>query len=333
MPYLIVPYDAIDRVAYGELLAACPTATVFHTLEWMRIYPLFGSGTKHFLALAEEGGKLLAAMPVTVFAKFCVQAVFSSGFSGYGGPIVRPECPPEVTRELVQQFAASFLTWRTVLGSVHDFDGLCGPLREYGFTAEPTATYQMALPATYAELEKNAKSTAKYRVRRALKAGVQVDRSKRAEDFEAWQRLCTRNYVAHGRRPYPAALYRAVWQAVQESDTFRFYAARLGGRVVGGTVQVFALHQVFYWMSATHDDCANLGVNDAVFHAVFHEAIAEGCKQFDFGASPVEAAGLIRFKEKWGGVEKPYVHYSYANRLGRLGRNLVRYGRFSAPHS
>lgn len=181
----------------------------------------------------------------------------------------------------------------------------------------------MSLPHTYEELAKRGKSDA----RRAAKFGIRTSRSKDTADFERWQQLCSANYIAHGRRPYPFALYRAVVERIQETDTLRFYVAKLDERVVGGTVQVFALQQGYYWMSATDPEFRNLEVNDAVLQAVFRDAIKESLASFDFGPSPAGAEGLARFKEKWGGHQKDYYQYSYESALGRLGANLVRYGR------
>ena len=118
-------------------------------------------------------------------------------------------------------------------------------------------------------------------------------------------------------------------RSIRDTDTLRFYVAKLDDRVVGGSVEVFALRQAYYWMGATDPEFRTCGVNDLVFQAVFVDAIEEGIASFDFGPSPAGAEGLARFKEKWGGIQKNYHRYSYSNRLGRIGANLVRYGKLS----
>ena len=329
MNYVIVPYNVVDRDAYASLLTACPSATVFHSLDWMRIYELLSGKSSQFLVCAQDGETLAAAMPVTVFEKFGAKAIFSSGFGVYGGPIARSECPPDVIPEMLKRFTAHFLGPRTVLCSVQDFHGVCDILQRKGFRLLRAVTHMMKIPDRYEDLEKGTKSTVKYRVRRAAKAGIEIFRTTTAADFERWQLLCSANYRAHARRPYSYALYRAVAQRIQETDTLRFYVAKLNDRVVGGAVCVFALKQAFYWMSATDPAFPNYGINDAVFHVVFQDAINEDLKQFDFGTSPIGAQGLMRFKEKWGGVERDYAYYHYANSIGRVGTNLTRYGRLS----
>jgi len=158
---------------------------------------------------------------------------------------------------LLKRFASHFHGPRTVLVSIQDFSGLGALLPRWGFKAARLSTHVMSLPHSYEELAKRGKSEAQYRAPRAAKVGIRTSRSKDTADFERWQHLCSANYIAHGRRPYPPALYRAVTERIQETDTLRFYVAKLDDRVVGGSVQVFALRQGYYWMSATDPEFRN----------------------------------------------------------------------------
>jgi hypothetical protein len=325
MDYTVIPYGAVNREAYASLLEKCPGATPFHSLDWMRIYELFSRKACQFLVCAQEGDTLLAAMPVTVFEKFCAHAVFSSGFGLHGGPICRSGCDSQVLAGLLNTFVGHFHGPRTVLVSVQDFPGLGAALQDRNFKATPISTHVMPIPDSYEKLDNKVQPK---EVRRAAKAGIRMSRSKDTADFEQWQQLCSANYIAHGRRPYPSALYRAVAERIQETETLRFYVAKLDGRVVGGSVQVFALRRGYSWMIATDPEFRNCGVNDGLYQAIFQDVITEGLTSFDFGPS-AGAEGVTRFKEKWGGLQRVYHQYSYANALGRIGANLVRYGRIS----
>jgi hypothetical protein len=325
MDYSVIPYGAVNQEAYSYLLQECPWATPFHSLDWMRIYELFSAKAHQFLVCAQEGNTLLAAMPVTAFEKFCARAVFSSGFGVHGGPICGPGCGPQVLAGLLKTFTSHFHDRRTVLMSVQDFSGLAATLQDFGFKATPVSTHVMSVPDRSEKLDNKVEPK---EVRRAAKAGIRMSRSKDTADFEQWQQLCSANYVAYGRRPYPSALYRAVAKRIQETDTLRFYVAKLGGRVVGGLVEIFALQQGYSWMSATDPEFRSCGVNDGLYQVIFQDAMIEGLTSFDFGPS-AGAEGVTRFKEKWGGLQRDYRQYFYANALGRLGANLVRYGRVS----
>jgi hypothetical protein len=325
MDYVVLPYGAVDAEAYASLLDACPEATPFHSLDWMRIYELFSRRASPFLLCAREGSMLVAAMPVTVIEKFFVRAVFSSGFGVHGGPICRPGFGSTALPGLLRTFVRHFNGPRTVLSSVRSLAGLADGLSDFGFSNSELSTHVMSIPSSYEALRQRIRTDTN-ELRRSARAGVSVARSSDAADFASWQRLCSANYVAHGRRPYPSALYRAVARRIRETDTLRFYVAKAAGRVVGGSVQVFALGKAYYWMSATDAGSRSLGVNDAVLDTVLREAIQQGLGSYDFGPSPSGAKGLTRFKEKWGGVRRDYRQFTRSNLIGRVGAQVVRRG-------
>jgi hypothetical protein len=329
MNFSVVRYSDIDRDAYGSLLADSSGATVFHALDWMPIYELFSPNASQLLVCARDQGTLLAAMPVTVFRKLCVRAVFSSGFSLYGGPIMRTSCGSTVLRGLLGYFERTLLGPRTVLCSIHDFAGVCGFLRERGFQPGQATTHVMMLPSSVDEFKSSLKRNVRYPINRAAREGVSVARVTAAADFEQWQQLCSDNYLAYGRKPYPRALYRAVARRLRESDALRFCAAKLEGRVVGGVVYFVALGQAFYWMSATDLRFHRFGVNHAIIHATLCDAIRTGVSLVDFGVTPEGSAGVSYFKRKWGLETQTYLHYDRVKTIGRVGANLLRYGRVS----
>lgn len=328
MYYSVIPYGAVNREAYASLLQDCPEASVFHSLDWMPIYELFSQKPCQFLICAREGDRLLATMPVTVFEKLWVRAVFSSGFGVHGGPICRPGYEGQVIPGLLKAFVAHFHGSRTALLGIQDFPGLAGALQGWGFKPTPVATFIAPMPDSLEKLEPKGRSIIKA-VRKSARAGIQIFRSKDPADFEQWQRLCSANYIAHGRRPYPPALYRAASELIEKTDTLRFYIAKLNDQVIGGTVQVFSIRQIYGWMSATDREFRIYGTNDVILQAVFEDAIAEGMLSFDFGPSPPGATGLVDFKKKWAGVQRDYYQYNYENIVGRIGANLVRYGKLS----
>jgi hypothetical protein len=327
MHYKVTPFESIDREAYLDLLQDCRGSSPFNSLDWMKIYELFSSGVRQFLICAHEGDCLFAAMPVTVFEKFFVHAVFSSGFGVHGGPICRPGHEDKAIPGLLEAFVREFGGFRTVLLSVQDFAGLASSLRALGLKETVVSTHVLPLPDCFDKLDKKVRTFCGYATRKAAKAGIEIYRSRDPGDFEQWQHLCSKNYIAHGRRPYPAALYRAVAQLLPKSDTFRFYVAKLNGRVVAGSVQVFGSRQVYGWLNARDSEFDSYRVNDAVVQTVFQDAIADGMVSFDLGPSPGGAKGVVGFKEKWGGIQKDYYQYSWTSVLGRIGANLVRYGR------
>ena len=328
----VVSYREVPQAEYSALLSACPDATVFHNLEWMPVYELFCRTAEQLLIVAREGSDLIAAMPVSVFRHLGAVAVFSSGFSAYGGVVLRRESDPAALGAVLKCFVKHFLTWRTLHAGVADFSGNCGLLKDYGLRESTVTTHVMKLPTDPNELAQSHRSPSNYRnrIRRIATADISIHRSKCPDDFRQWEKLCTRNYLAHGRRPYPAALYDSVARLICDTDSFRFHVAKQGSAVVGGTVHVCALKQSFYWMSATHPSFRAYHINAALTDLVLRELISEGYSRYDFGASPPNAEGLATFKERSGGVKRTYSIYEKTTPLGSLAMRVIR-GQYSLP--
>jgi hypothetical protein len=316
----VVPWKRVDRSRYADLCDAATTTTIFHSPEFMRIFDEFG--VDHSMIVSEDSHGLLAALPVTSFSMFGARALFSSGFSTYGGPIVRPG-HESVVAELLARFAAMTRDPRVVLASLQDFHGTSGRLAELGFKHTEASTLMLQLPEKFELLVKSSKLNAS-ELGRAARSGVRIGPSTDLHEFREWRSLCSRNYIGHGRRPYPPEFFAALERLIASTSTFRFFSAVLAGKVVGGIVAVFGRREVFYLMSAIDKDLRVPGVNDGVLSEVLRASIDAGCKSFDFGATPPDAHGLINFKRKWGGTSYRYATYVKSNWIGRFGAIWVR---------
>jgi ribosomal protein S18 acetylase RimI-like enzyme len=337
MRYEVTSLRELCPNAYQSLLDASPLATVFHSLEWLRVYEEFSPTTRQYMVCAWHGPDLVAAMPVTVFSRLGAIAVFSSGFSAYGGPVARPDCPQGVVDRVCEVFVRRFLRWHTVMAAVQDFGDVCGSLASHGFRRSPSFTHLINLPHTPGELEGLWPAPAKYRkaMRRVGYAGIRVELAASLQDFEASQKLISSHYVMQGRRPYPQQLYEAIQRLVAEGTNFRLFVAKKDGCVVGALLCVFALRRAFGWWLAVMPQYKAYQVSDALWDAAVRKAIEEGCDYMDMGASPSDRDGIVIFKEKWGGRKREFPTYSRASLIGRLGAHMVRYGmipRLGQPH-
>ena len=323
----VVRYKDVCPTAYRSFIEECPAATLFHSPDWLQIYELSSSQTKQFLICARESDSIIAAMPVTQFQRLGLRAVFSSGFSAYGGPIARPETDLSVRDRILDAFTSRFLDARTVLARVHDLGNASGRLRYYRFRYTPSTTHLLQLPRTVGDLDRlwGKPSRYRYAVRRIAKAGIRVEASRSRPDLEAWHKILGEYYAAQGLRACPRELCLTISRCLSEGSTLRFFAAKKDDSVVGGLVCVFALRRAFAWMGAFLPEYRGFGVFDALFDAAVREAIEEACDYFDMGPSPSDREGIARFKQQWGGVPTALSVYSYSNTIGRIGIALARY--------
>lgn len=76
------------------------------------------------------------------------------------------------------------------------------------------------------------------------------------------------------------------------------------GTIVGFMVSAWHGGAAYYLHGATHPDYQSYSPSDALFHEAIIRARDHGLQRFELLASPADQPGLIRYKEKWGGVTR-----------------------------
>lgn len=320
--FQVVGAAQLDRAAYDALVAASPAATLFHSRQWLELFSDYPGASVHVLE-ARRGIALSGAMPFVVFRRAGFRAYFSTGFSGYGGPLTEPG-HETLNSALLREFANVTRGFRTALTSVQDRGGLCGELAGLGFECQKATTHVVSLPQNFeaflaqTHIDRN-------ELTRAGRQGVVVETTRSAADFASWVELCDANYQFHGRQPYPRAFFAAVLRSISQSDGAVFHAARHLGKIRGGVVIFSAAQKAHYWLSAVERGIAVKGIIDALLAHAIRSALEGGARSFDFGASPPGAEGLAGFKQKWGGEPQPFDIYLRQNFIGAIGSKFVRY--------
>jgi len=95
------------------------------------------------------------------------------------------------------------------------------------------------------------------------------------------------------------------------------------GRIVAGIVLLKSGEVVYYFFGASDAEALPHRPNDLLFSEAIRRSAADGHRTFDFMTSRTTDSGLIRFKEKWGGVRKPL--RIYRTELSRLHARLWRW--------
>jgi hypothetical protein len=108
----------------------------------------------------------------------------------------------------------------------------------------------------------------------------------------------------HGKRRYTRAYFEALADMPHESPVLVFSMNDDNG-LAGMVLTARHGDTGYYLHGGTRSDALHLGVADLLMARAITEVRGRGAARFDFLPSPNEQAGLIRFKEKWGGVSQP----------------------------
>lgn len=170
-----------------------------------------------------------------------------------------------------------------------------------------------------------------YRARREGFQLLSLESSKHAPEIH---HLYVQTVRRHGGAPkYNLAYFEALLSlASRAKEAMRIFAAARGGRIVAFLCAVISGDTAYYLHGASDRIYGRFASDFLQYHAICWTQ-AQGAKCYNLLGSPPDQPGVVRFKEKWGGVTRG--RYVYEIPFSRLGSRLIRMGQwiFSAWHA
>jgi CelD/BcsL family acetyltransferase involved in cellulose biosynthesis len=145
-------------------------------------------------------------------------------------------------------------------------------------------------------------------LRAAGRAGLRVVASGDLEAVRAFHRL----HVALRKRKYrmlaqPLDFFERIWEHFAPGDAVLTVLAMAGDEPVAGALYLVWDDVAHYKFGASIPERLALRPNEAVHWAAIRWAMERGLTLLDWGLSDLDQPGLLRFKRKWGSVERRIV--------------------------
>lgn len=156
-------------------------------------------------------------------------------------------------------------------------------------------------------------------LKKAARSPLLVQQGQGSTSGADWHQLYLQTVERHhGQVRYPARWFEtllgllpqprlAAWHALHEGTLAGFCIAALDGNTG------------YYLHGAVAPDCRSLGVTDRLLWLALQWAQAGGARRFSLMSSPPAQAGLIRYKEKWGGITRPLHSWEWSIRPLQAG--------------
>jgi hypothetical protein len=148
-------------------------------------------------------------------------------------------------------------------------------------------------------------------IRKAEREGVSVER---AIDEESWRLMATLQAASshgHGLPAPPSDFFAITCRALQAKGLSDLSVARSArGAPLGAIVLWKGARSWIYAFGASRAEALELRPNHALLWRAMRDATEAGVG-FDLGRAAAEQAGLVQFKERWGGVATPLA-YDYS---------------------
>src|SRR5262249_54045804 len=147
---------------------------------------------------------------------------------------------------------------------------------------------------------------ARQNIRKAERSGVKVRASHELSDLHVFYQMhCHIRKAKYRMLPQPFAFFEHLHAAFAANDGLTVLLAEVDGTPAAGTVFLAHGDTQYYKFNASVDSATC--PNDLLAWEGIKLAHRGGLKLFDFGASDLDQPGLLRFKRKFGSIERTIV--------------------------
>jgi CelD/BcsL family acetyltransferase involved in cellulose biosynthesis len=290
-----------------------PSALPFHHPAWSQLladcygYPGFA------FAVVDGAGRVHAGVPIVdVSTRLTSRKWVSLPFTDFCPPLADGPGPlGELIHGLNAERRAAGVARVELRGEVRGFEAV---------HTSDSVRHRLDLDPDPDAVARGFRTRARRHITKAVRQGVTVRRASGAPEFlRIFYRLHLETRRRLGVPIQPKRFFRMLWERVIERDLGLCLIAFAGEAPAAATVLLAASGHVTYKYSAWDRRFVALRPN----HLLLSEAIAWACtngfREFDFGRSDVDNAGLRSFKSSWGATEEPLV-YSYIGDAPHAGR-------------
>ena len=295
-----------DTAAWDDLVLASDAATVFHTSAWARIWTDEWKGARWEAAVVEDGSRYVGGLGWIARARGPLETMDSMPYATYGGPLVRRDHPDPVSVrvQLLEAYARRASRKRVLRSQLTWYEG---HEAELPAVPEPEAafTHVLELQSDYERVAEGFTSSTRRLVRQADESGLVVRPAESEEDVRAFIEIAEETVRRRGGKPKPAALYERIRSDLVSRGLARFHLVHHGDDPVAGSLHFFHEGVATSWLPVSKESAWPLRPNNYLIASLLETLCAAGYTEYNFGASPRDAAGLIRFKEGWGAKPRP----------------------------
>ena len=310
-----------DPAAWDALVAECDTATVFHTSAWARLWIAEWPGARwEAIVLPDEAG-YAGALGLIIHDGPLGRRVLSMPYGTYGGPIVRRDHadPTSVRRLLLQGYVQLVAHAWVMLSELTWYEGRREELPPELVAAEGF-TQVRPLGPDYEALFRLLPLNIRSRVRQAEEHGLTVRPVTDARGVRAYHALAVSTVRRLGGLPKPLSLYQRIFRSLVPPGFARYDLVEHKGIPIAGSLHFTHRGQALNWLTVSDDRKWELRPNHLIIARVMRDLCADGYHEYNLGASPPGAQGLIQFKESWGATRRPVLELRRRSAFYRMLR-------------
>jgi CelD/BcsL family acetyltransferase involved in cellulose biosynthesis len=309
-----------DPVRWKSLIDDGAGASVFHTAEWASVWTAEWKDARWEALVVEEGAEYAGAIGAVVRRRGFFRTIDAMPFATYGGPIVRHGHPdPDAARRSLLEAFARWTSGRRVLRAQLAWYG--GHADEVPERLAPRESFTHVLPLTpdFDTLAAGFSPSSRRLIRQSEESGLEIRPIVSGDDLRAFYDLAVETVRRRGGEPKPFSLFERIQKVLVPEGLARYHLVTHEGEPVAGSLHLFHGGVAMSWLPVSRAASWHLRPNNFLIAHVLESLCTAGYLEYNFGASPPDADGLIRFKEGWGASRRAVV---LAERRSGLYRRL-----------
>lgn len=291
---------------WDRFVKSHPNGSPFHLSNWLRaIYETYSF--KPLLYIYKDGKDGISG----VLPCFLINSIFtgrrivSLPFSDYGGPLLNESLEGnDVLTEIIKLYGHK-IRYIEIRSSM-DENCSC-------FSNNYFKRHVLNLQSDLSDIKKGInKKTILYNIRKAQKQGVEIKEENNQYGIDEFYRLNLLTRKKHGVPPQPKKFFLKVFEHIISKGNGFIVLANYGSNVLAASLFIKFEKQIYYKYNASDPEyLKRASPNHLITWRVIEKGVREGFHSLDFGRTPNDNKGLIRYKEMWGmkGINCCYSYY------------------------
>lgn len=310
---------------WDALIRDYDTRTLFHETAWLEhIQSIHPRGNLVWFAIRADGtavGYLCALRIRKAFLRIYGSPLGGTG-TNYMGPLVNAG---------TDQTALAGALRRLVLGTPFAHFEFANDwlqpdsMQSAGFEVHHGVTHMLDLPSDEDEAWGQLKSTCRNRIRKGEKNRLQVEVAEDLSLADEYFDQFTEVYAKQGMvTPFGRERPRSLLEHLLPAGRILPLRVTHDGEVVATGLFPFDEKCIYFWGAASWLRHHKLCPNELLHWSVIRHAISKGIPKYNM------CGGTNPFKDKFGGADVPYIHYSLSSLpMMKHARRLYRSAHFA----
>jgi CelD/BcsL family acetyltransferase involved in cellulose biosynthesis len=297
--------DLVDELTRWSLYTSPAFVRLFETLKGQGVY-----------FVVEENGRPVAALPAVEFGAGAFRRMQALP-DGLFAPIWMAESGRDQTPQVQAALFEFIANQKYLRAYVTDFSAA---LEARDWQALEVETTVIDLCGSDGETTwQPPDKTLRAEIIKAERDGVRVIPFDHADHLPDFLKLMSRTEQRHGRSPkYPAAFWQALAELATTDTRIRWYGVVSSNELAAAHIYLVDGDRAFNWQIYYDKRFSPLKPNQAITSYAANQFRREGIRRLNLGATPLRAAGVKSYKQKWGGTTYRYRVWRHFSLLGRL---------------